>query len=168
MSDQNKNSFSHAYACKRNTITESNVIFKLKTLNKKQHNAITATSLKKKRGSVMDFFSPFDSKPFASFGHGMGSMGGHPLSSPMSSYYGASMSGMGLGRPLCHSWFESRHLFKHRTYTVRGRVTGPIMLILYFTFELFYPCFYFRLPTNGTLFILGAKIYYKKKNCGYL
>lgn len=47
---------------------------------------------KKKRGSVMDFFSPFDSKPFGSFGSHMGGMGSH-LGSPMSSYYGASMSG---------------------------------------------------------------------------
>merc|ERR1719228_90837 len=48
---------------------------------------------KKKRGSVMDFFSPFDTKPFATFGSHMGGMSSH-LGSPMSSYYGASMSGM--------------------------------------------------------------------------
>ena len=46
---------------------------------------------KKKRGTVMDFFtSPFDTKPFG-FGSPMGGMGGHP----MSSYYGATaMSSM--------------------------------------------------------------------------
>jgi len=48
---------------------------------------------KKKRGSVMDFFAPFDTKPFATFGSHMGGMSSH-LGSPMSSYYGASMSGM--------------------------------------------------------------------------
>eukprot|EP00090_Calanus_glacialis_P009038 TRINITY_DN17370_c0_g1_i1.p1 TRINITY_DN17370_c0_g1~~TRINITY_DN17370_c0_g1_i1.p1 ORF type:complete len:426 (-),score=16.63 TRINITY_DN17370_c0_g1_i1:1554-2831(-) len=48
---------------------------------------------KKKRGSVMDFFSPFDTKPFGTFGSHMGGMSSH-LGSPMSSYYGASMSGM--------------------------------------------------------------------------
>jgi hypothetical protein len=31
----------------------------------------------------------------------MGGMGSHPLASPMSSYYGASMSGMGLGITFC-------------------------------------------------------------------
>ena len=50
---------------------------------------------KKKRGTVMDFFtSPFDTKPFG-FGSHMGPMGGHLT--PMSSYYGAQMSSMGLG-----------------------------------------------------------------------
>jgi len=41
----------------------------------------------------MDFFSPFDTKPFGGFSTGMGGMGSH-LASPMSSYYGAGMSGM--------------------------------------------------------------------------
>lgn len=49
---------------------------------------------KKKRGSVMDFFSPFgDTKPFGGFGSHMSGMSPH-LGSPMSSYYGASMPGM--------------------------------------------------------------------------
>ena len=48
---------------------------------------------KKKRGSVMDFFSPFDTKPFATFGSHMGAMSSH-LTNPMSSYYGAGMSSM--------------------------------------------------------------------------
>ncbi|XP_023338272.1 GATA-binding factor C isoform X2 [Eurytemora carolleeae] len=51
---------------------------------------------KKKRGTVMDFFaSPFDTKPFGFSSH-MGGMSGH-IGNPMSSYYGASMSSMGLG-----------------------------------------------------------------------
>ena len=55
---------------------------------------------KKKRGSVMDFFSsPFDAKPFGFGAHmsGGGGGGGGYLPNPMSSYYGG-MSGMaGLG-----------------------------------------------------------------------
>jgi len=50
---------------------------------------------KKKRGSVMEGWFAFD-KPFGSLSSHMGSMGTHPLSSPMSSYYSA---GMGAAMP---------------------------------------------------------------------
>jgi hypothetical protein len=46
---------------------------------------------KKKRGSVVDFFSPFDTKPFSAYS----GMASSYLSSPMSQYYaaGAAMHG---------------------------------------------------------------------------
>ena len=43
---------------------------------------------KKKRGSMVDFFSPFDTKSFSAYG-GMGGTSPY-LASPMSQYYGTS------------------------------------------------------------------------------
>jgi hypothetical protein len=43
---------------------------------------------KKKRGSMVDFFSPFDSKAFSAYGPMSGSSS--YLANPMSQYYGAS------------------------------------------------------------------------------
>ena len=54
---------------------------------------------KKKRGSVVDFFAPFDSRSFSAYGSMAAHMGGGGASSylanPMSQYYGMTSGFMG-------------------------------------------------------------------------
>ncbi len=72
-------------------------------------NRKLSSKSKKKRGSVVDFFSPFDSKSFYSMGGGPGGVGGAMGGGagmnggagggylPMTQYYGQMNSGFGAG-----------------------------------------------------------------------
>merc|ERR1719411_54339 len=61
--------------------------WKMKKDGIQTRNRKLSAKSKKKRGSMVDFFAPFDSKSFSAYG-GMGTSS--YLTNPMSQYYGAS------------------------------------------------------------------------------